>query len=109
MKVLVTVLNRVTFEQRNKREGDKVIQGKGTDSAKTLSTEWVYCVLGDCTPKAVSQKRIFEKKCTERFLTRSLRTLKESRDRIQGFVNLGGKKYFTFFLSFFFFLTITSN
>ena len=48
---LVTILNNmiwigllktVTFEQRNKkRERSKGLQGKGTASAKSLSTEWV--------------------------------------------------------------------
>lgn len=46
--VRVGIIKKVTFEQRNKREGDTRIQGKGIASANALSTDCygVVCVTG---------------------------------------------------------------
>ena len=107
---LVTILNNmiwigllktVTFEQRNKkRERSKGLQGKGTASAKSLSTEWVQHGLGSCSCQPEME---IQEKCSQSLLTWSLGPLRSSRLKFRGSVNLDGKKFHPIFF------IITSN
>lgn len=47
--VRVRIIEKVTFEQRNKRERDTGMQGKGIASANTLEYRLVWCCLCNLT------------------------------------------------------------